>query len=104
MSRAPVTYRQGDILFEKVQSLSKVLAVSKNIVEDGVVATGEVTGHTHRIEGGTLYRRGRSMGVRVPDRAKVVHEEHDTIELPKGSYRVKGQREFNPEKNRRVAD
>ena len=73
-----------------------------------VLAEGEVTGHTHRIEepgaaellecGGTLYLRV------IADRATVVHQEHRPLALPHGEYRVWQQREYTPQAIRTVAD
>ena len=71
------------------------------------MATGEVTGHKHRIcEGeaellqkdGTLYLRVFS------STALLVHEEHEAILIPQGDWMVKIQREYEPEGWRYVAD
>ena len=76
-----------------------------------VLAFGEVTGHTHRVEmsemledaGVVLHKDyNRKAGVDVPNAFQVLnepvelqHEEHDTITLPPGIYVVKIVREFN---------
>ena len=47
----------------------------------------------------------RQLFVRVlADAVRVVHEEHQPITLPRGTYRVWGQREYSPEAIRRVLD
>ena len=82
------------------------------------LARGEVTGHRHRFlgdSGVTLFRDdalardippGLYIGhVEVPKSgADLVHDEHDTISLPAGKYRIRRQREFNAGAMRIVAD
>ena len=79
--------------------------------EDGriVLAHGEATGHAHAIvEQGVRFFREDGAGaglLRIPGGgAQVVHEEHATIQLPKGLYRVIRQREFDAGMARFVAD
>lgn len=73
-----------------------------------VLALGEVTGHAHAVVGpGRLIREAGVFGpmlLHVPDGARVVHEEHAAISLPKGWYRVVRQREYVPGSVRIVAD
>jgi len=90
-------YRHGDVLIGSVAELPRG-AKSR----DGVtLAYGEVTGHSHRIadpskaetfmHAGQLYLRVTS------ESAKLIHEEHNTIVLPQGIYRVWQQREYEPD-------
>jgi len=76
-----------------------------------VLAFGEVTGHTHRVEMSDMLKNagislhmgyGKEAGTDVPEAFEVhnesvelQHEEHDTITLPPGNYVVKIVREFN---------
>jgi hypothetical protein len=73
-----------------------------------VLALGEVTGHAHAVAGpGRLIREAGVFGpmlLHVPEGARVVHEEHAAITLPKGWYRVIRQREYVPGSVRVVAD
>jgi hypothetical protein len=73
-----------------------------------VLALGEVTGHAHAVVGpGTLVREAGPFGasyLHLPGGGRVVHEEHATIRLPKGRYRVVRQREYVPGAVRVVAD
>ena len=77
------------------------------------MAFGEVTGHSHALaledrdvaevlemESQLFVHVGRS------DRegATFVHEEHASVTLPAGNYRVTIQREYSPEKIRPVQD
>jgi hypothetical protein len=72
-----------------------------------VLVEGEVTGHAHRLVGeGTLLHSASTdvlyLECEVP--AEITHEEHQTITLPAGLYRVTRQREYTPAAPRRVVD
>ncbi len=73
-----------------------------------ILAHGEVTGHSHRIEDSktaNLYLTADSLYLEVTaDVARLVHQEHATIELPRGIYRVWRQREYSPEEIRIIRD
>ena len=72
------------------------------------LAHGEVTGHSHRLAAGAnaiLFATAQSLFLRVmSEAASVVHEEHDTISLPPGDYRVWRQREYSPQEIRIIRD
>ncbi|MFF2010664.1 hypothetical protein ACFVWY_16540 [Streptomyces sp. NPDC058195] len=107
-------YRQGDVLIVSLEES----AVPPHLVEapgeprDGrgrmVLALGEVTGHAHAVQGpGRLMREAGPFGpmlLHLPEGGRVVHEEHATIPLAKGWYRVVRQREYAPGAVRIVAD
>lgn len=70
-----------------------------------IVAYGEATGHKHEFEGDAkLLASGDRMFAEVSEAAQLVHNEHDTIEIPEGFYKVVRQREFDGEQIRIVAD
>lgn len=91
-------YRQGDLLILKVNKIPRKKKLKR--VEDKIILRGEATGHAHKLVGGELFGRfsgrGYEMFIEVPTSGKVVHEEHDQIILPKGSYHVIRQREYTP--------
>ena len=110
-------YAQGDVLIERVSDVMP----NGNTVEpwqDGahVLAEGETTGHRHAIWDQVTMFRDDALARDVPDglyiahlrvdgpTAQLVHEEHDPITLPKGTYRVRRQRELEPRDARIVAD
>ena len=98
-------YRQGDVLLIKVDHAPAKATVTakKNLV----IAEGEVTGHAHRIvdDGAVLMTTAEAATfVKLAKKAQLVHEEHATIDLPAGTYRVVRQREYSPEAIRRVSD
>ncbi|HEC64563.1 hypothetical protein LCGC14_1307000 [marine sediment metagenome] len=95
--------RQGDILFELVESKDHAFL---QLNEDGIVAYGEISGHKHIIHGdGQLYvRPAQQRGYNEEDNRigyiianediNIVHDEHATMPLGKGIYKVSQQREF----------
>ena len=89
-------YRQGDIYIESVAAIPESAAERQN----HVLADGELTGHQHRItdfrSALVLEDRGQLYVNVVSEFADVVHEEHGTIQLERGLYRVWRQREFDP--------
>ncbi|WP_405827448.1 hypothetical protein [Streptomyces sp. NBC_01176] len=107
-------YRQGDVLMVSLapDAVPAGVVDAPSEPRDGrgrlVLALGEVTGHAHAVVGpGRLIREAGVFGpmlLHVPDGARVVHEEHAAISLPKGWYRVVRQREYVPGSVRVVAD
>ncbi|UED83503.1 hypothetical protein [Streptomyces profundus] len=107
-------YRQGDVLIVPLaaEAVPADALEAESEPRDGrgrlVLALGEVTGHAHAVVGpGRLIREGGAFGpalLHVPDGARVVHEEHAVIPLPRGWYRVVRQREYVPGSVRVVAD
>ena len=97
-------YRQGDVLIVEVEEIpTKGMAPIPLDKGDNILAYGEVTGHAHRLKGKTSHFQRHTSGARyltVPKEAPLTHEEHDTIKLPKGNYRiiqqVEYQKEFRP--------
>lgn len=99
-------YRQGDVLIERVSTKP----AGKLVPREGgrvILAHGEVTGHAHAIasQGAALYRDNGVTTLEITEAmAALKHEEHATIDLPKGIYQVTRQREYSPEAIRNVAD
>lgn len=96
-------YRQGDVLI--VEAKRGPMRGQVKPAADNVLVYGEATGHAHRVEGDVAIMdtpEGKTVEAAKPFR--VVHEEHDTIEIPEGFYRIIRQREFDEEQIRYVAD
>lgn len=109
MKKEPLMmFRQGDVLIVRVDSIPGDVTPVKR--EDGniVLAHGEVTGHRHRIPSrhANLYRTemdARYMRVTAP--VQLRHEEHTTVKIPPGDYRISLHTEYVPgELPRTVAD
>lgn len=105
-------YRQGDVLLVPV-SAAEVPATAVPAPRDRsgrmILARGEATGHAHVIVGpDVMLLADRDdidrLFIKIVSRARVVHEEHGTISVPAGDYRVIRQREYVPGSYRPVAD
>ena len=108
-------YRHGDLLITRINAVPQ----SAINISSKIIAEGEVSGHKHKLvgqatigilpgreAGTTIIGRVESGDVsinRIPELyfsasedVKLTHEEHKTLELPRGSYKVTKEREFNP--------
>ena len=101
----PTCYRQGDVFLIPVNQIADGAATQHR---HGVLAEGEVTGHSHRFAvpaEADLFQAGGDMYVDVlVEGAELIHQEHATIRLPRGAYQVRIQREYTPKGIRRVVD
>lgn len=101
-------YRQGDVLFIRGKLPDVTKLVSRDERNRIVVAEGEATGHAHAIHETEVLLHEVDINTRwlevLCTEANVVHEEHATITLPIGVWRVAYQREYTPERNVRVLD
>jgi hypothetical protein len=105
-SNSNKVYRQGDVLICRVDKIPDGLIKTKRVT----LAFGEVTGHHHTIESGAVgYAEKDENGLAsffevTKDVATLTHQEHEAIELPKGTYESSIQVEYTPQAIRRVAD
>jgi len=87
-------YRHGDILIASVETIPGHARSRPGLV----LAYGEVTGHSHRVETegrAQLLELGGLLFLSIEgEPARLVHEEHDTIVIEPGTYRVWRQREY----------
>jgi hypothetical protein len=100
-------YAQGDIILELVEDATPLAPLPRDPDGAVVLARGELTGHRHAFCGGgvTLFRDDElardvppalyigHVKVSAPS-ADLRHEEHATIALPAGTYRVRRQQEW----------
>lgn len=97
-------YRHGDVIIQSVDTLPEGAKKRGNVT----LAHGEITGHSHRIaepKAAATYEHESNLYLEIKtETAKLIHEEHATIELPQGVYRVWQQREYTPTEIRRVYD
>jgi hypothetical protein len=97
-------WRQGDVFIAAVAAIP----AEADRLKHGILVEGEATGHSHRVEDlGTaqvFQGRGELYLRVVGDAARIIHQEHGTITLPRGTYRVWKQREYAPGMIRWVAD
>ena len=89
--------QQGDVLIETVNKIPERAKPRK----DRVLAEGEATGHFHRAgEGATVLEDGDDLFLLVKKECQVTHEEHGTITVPPGEFRVRRVREYDHWKER----
>ena len=110
-------FAQGDLLIERVADVTPSGAVTENAEGAALVLLeGELTGHNHAVrERVTLFRDDR-LARDIPAGlyighvqvgtayARVTHEEHAPLTLPRGTYRVRRQRELGPRDARILVD
>lgn len=105
-----IMFRQGDVLIVAVDDVPRNAEPVKRSKRGVVLAEGEVTGHAHRIpsRSAKLYRSesdARYLRVMGPAPVALNHEEHTTVTIPPGDYRVTIHAEYQPgELPRQVAD
>lgn len=110
-------FAQGDIILERVPDAAPKEPIGVDPDGAVVLARGEVTGHRHAFYSGAVMFRDDALARDVPpelyighvkiaakDGAELRHEEHDTVKLAPGTYRVRRQREWTAESARVVAD
>lgn len=97
-------YRHGDVMIAQIEALPDNAKKRANVT----LAYGEITGHSHRIAdpltAETFELDGQLFLLVKAPTAQLIHEEHATIDLPQGIYRVWQQREYTPEAVRTVYD
>ena len=100
--------RQGDVYLVK---LNKMPNEKKEVVPPqgvrAILAAGEATGHHHSVSArhAEMYRLATGMIILAVKKATMLqHQEHGEIEIPKGLYQVKRQREYTPRGVREVLD
>lgn len=87
-------YRQGDLM---MVAAPERIAAPEHLVANGIVELGAATGHAHRLIDGDVYDLYGSKFLISDGAATLVHEEHKTITLPEGTYRVVRQRQHEGE-------
>lgn len=100
-------YRQGDWLLIEVEAIPED-ATEENRDERGrlIIGEGEATGHAHAVlEKEAQIKVLENMRWLVAGEVvEVIHEEHDTIRLPKGLYELRFQQVYERGEVRQVLD
>lgn len=94
--------RHGDVQLIRIKEIP---ADVKSLGNRKELAYGEVTGHAHRIDVGELFEtKNGQLFLRVKKLANLSHEEHKTITLDPGCYRVAIKRQYSPDGWQKVQD
>ena len=93
-------WRQGDLLIVKITKVPLDVVKQSN----RILAEGEVTGHMHELDKGTVYEKGGILYFKVEEPATLNHPEHNPVTFEPGEYKVIRQREYEPKGWRYVAD
>jgi hypothetical protein len=108
--RPPRIYRQGDLLLFETEAPAESSSVASG--ERLVLLEGEATGHAHTVSDPRAELRGatsserllslreaRALYLLVHGGAPIAleHDEHDTLQIEPGCYRVVRQREYQPD-------
>jgi hypothetical protein len=106
MKNKRIAYRQGENLFEKIDS---AIGYKLEKLNTKTIREGELTGHKHEIVGNAeLWKienfRNDDMILTADKDIKIVHPEHKTLDLPKGIYRIRIQREYDELRERLIRD
>jgi hypothetical protein len=87
--------RHGDVQLVKVKNIP---VDAKKLDGRKELAYGEVTGHAHRIDVGDLFEtKDGGLFLKVDRLATLTHEEHKTVKVKPGCYRVAIKRQYTPE-------
>ena len=110
-------FAQGDLLLERVADVTPSGTIEENLNGVAMVlAEGETTGHRHAIWDRVTMFRDAMLARDIPAGlyighlqvasayARVTHEEHAPLTLPRGTYRVRRQRELGPKDARAIID
>ncbi len=96
-------FRQGEIILKPTSNLNTKsigVGLAARKLTTKVIREGEATGNFHAVnDQGTLYQVNGTMYLRAEAGTKLTHQEHATINIPKGDYEVTIQREYDEEKD-----
>lgn len=88
--------RHGDV--QIVCKVDRLPGDAKLLVGRKELAFGEMTGHAHRVDVGELFESNNgNLYLKVDKLAKLSHEEHKTITLDPGIYRIAVKRQYTPD-------
>lgn len=98
---------QGDVFFTQAEALPDGAKAVERTLRGYVIAEGEATGHAHVVlDDIELYEKDGVLYLRTETEIQVKHEEHKSVILNKGIWKVGIVREYDPfsEETRNVMD
>jgi hypothetical protein len=85
--------RQGDVMLIQISRMPRGLEE-----KDKVLALGEKTNHKHQFlspQVQVFRDNNNQQFIQVKQKSQLLHEEHAVLDVPRGKYRVRLQREFD---------
>ena len=122
-----VMYRHGDLLIQKINAMPpSAFPIPKqkthNFPTGSTLAEGEISGHKHQLIGDGQVFVGmhyinrprhpttaflthsindvKELYFKANSDLEIIHEEHKTLKIPQGVYKVTKERQFDPFKNK----
>jgi len=97
-------YQQGDILIKEA-----TIPKNAKIMDRRIIAEGETTGHKHQLEDlekAQLLQIDSLLFLDVLEETRIIHEEHNPVTLPPGTYEVGFVMEYDhfEEETKRIKD
>lgn len=88
-------FRQGDLVFTRI---SDATVINGKKEKSFVLARGEHTNHCHTLTKEAIIERltDNSIVFEVNQITPLTHEEHKTIEIPPGKYKMHFERSYDP--------
>jgi hypothetical protein len=100
--------QQGDVIIRRIKGIPEGAKRVSRTTRGFVLAEGEATGHAHVIDDDIeLYEMNGSLFIKAGRPVRVRHEEHDLIDLSRGTYTIGFVREydhFDAAMTRRIKD
>ena len=90
--------QQGDVILERIDAIPSQAKTKEAPNRGYILAFGEHTGNAHCIEKtqkAKFYEVDGVLFVKALDPVELSHEEHNTITIPKGDWKVGIVREFD---------
>lgn len=87
-------FRHGDLLIRRIDKIPKQC----QRIDSSILAMGEKTGHHHKLEGlFQIYENPSKIKfLETFETVNLTHQEHVSIFIPKGTYVVVNERQFDP--------
>ena len=85
--------RHGDLMIKRVDLIPSDAKQTDNMT----LALGEATGHHHTLQGNCqVYQQGETKFVKAESDTVLTHQEHDTVKIENGLYKVDIEQEYDP--------
>ena len=88
-----IVYRQGDVILEQVEIPRHELELYGRLVSDRI-EIGSENGHRHIMQNIKLYRYYIGQVIVVEEPTPLVHEQHPTLIIEPGVYRIRFVRDW----------